>query len=278
MIRVVFFDVDGTLLSHTDATVSPGTRAALDALKQAGILRVLATGRHSSELADLPVGELTFDGAVTVNGQLCLDGDGTVLHDHPITGPDRELLLKLFREGNIPLMLMERDRTYINFVNDRVRLAQAAVSSPLPAVEPASDAPIYQAVAYADSAEEAALREQLTGCHLTHWNPHEVDVLSANSGKIVAPAAPGGDTRVDILSADGGKVAGIEAFLRHSGLRREEAMAFGDGDNDAEMLSFVGTGVAMGNARESAKRSADYVTASVDEDGISKALRHFGLI
>lgn len=256
MIRVVFFDVDGTLLSHTDATVSPGTRAALDALKQSGILRVLATGRHSSELADLPVRDLTFDGAVTVNGQLCLDGDGSVFYDHPIIGPDRELLLDLFREGNIPLLLVERDRTYINFVNDRVRQAQAAISSPLPAVEPASGGPVYQVIAYADPAEEAALREQLSGCRLTRWNPYGVD----------------------ILSADGGKVAGIEAFLRHCGLRREEAMAFGDGDNDAEMLSFVGTGVAMGNARESAKRSADYVTASVDEDGIAKALRHFGLL
>lgn len=256
MIRAVFFDVDGTLLSHTDTTVSPGTRAALEALKQAGILRVLATGRHSSELADLPVRDLTFDGAVTVNGQLCLEGDGSVFYDHPITGPDRETLLRHFRERTMPLLLVERDRTYINFVNDRVRQAQAAISSPLPEVAVYTGGPVYQVIAYADPAEEAALRDQLSGCRLTRWNPYGVD----------------------ILSADGGKVAGMEAFLRRHGIDRGEIMAFGDGDNDAEMLAFAGIGVAMGNARESAKRAADYVTASVDEDGIAKALCHFGLL
>lgn len=256
MIRAIFFDVDGTLLSHTDATVSPGTRAALDALKRAGILRVLATGRHSSELADLPVRDLTFDGAVTVNGQLCLDRDGSVFYDHPITGPDRETLLRHFRERTMPLLLVERERTYVSFVNDRVRQAQAAISSPLPEVAVYTGEPVYQVIAYADPADEALLRSQLPGCRLTRWNPYGVD----------------------ILSADGGKAAGIAAYLRRYGIARSETMAFGDGDNDAEMLSFAGTGVAMGNASEAARRAADYVTATVDEDGIARALAHFGIL
>lgn len=256
MIRVVFFDVDGTLLSHTGGAVPLGTRAALDALHRAGVLRVLATGRHLSELADLPMGGLTFDGAVTVNGQLCLDQDGSVFYDHPISGADREVLLELFREKALPLLLVERERTYVNFVNERVRLAQAAISSPLPETAPYTGGPVYQVIAYADPAEEAMLRQRLPGCRLTRWNPWGVD----------------------ILSADGGKVAGIQAFLRRYGIHRSETMAFGDGDNDAEMLAFAGIGVAMGNGRESAKRAADYVTASVDEEGVARALAHFGLL
>ena len=55
-------------------------------------------------------------------------------------------------------------------------------------------------------------------------------------------------------------------------------MAFGDGGNDIPMLRHVGIGVAMGNAENDVKQVADYVTASVDEDGIEKALRHFGVI
>ena len=55
-------------------------------------------------------------------------------------------------------------------------------------------------------------------------------------------------------------------------------MAFGDGENDIEMLRFVGVGVAMGNGGDAVKAAADYVTDAVDEDGIAKALRHFGLI
>ena len=55
-------------------------------------------------------------------------------------------------------------------------------------------------------------------------------------------------------------------------------MAFGDGENDMAMLRFAGIGVAMGNGSDLLKRKADYVTASVDDDGIEKALLHFGLI
>ena len=55
-------------------------------------------------------------------------------------------------------------------------------------------------------------------------------------------------------------------------------MAFGDGENDSTMLSYVGLGVAMGTASDAVKQQADYVTGTVDEDGVVTALRHFGLI
>ena len=55
-------------------------------------------------------------------------------------------------------------------------------------------------------------------------------------------------------------------------------MAFGDGGNDLPMVRDVAVGVAMGNACEELKQVADYVTLSVDEDGVSHALKKFGLI
>lgn len=256
MIKAIFFDVDGTLVSHKDTTVSPSTRAALKALKQTGIKCILATGRHSSELKNLPVCDMDFDGAVTLNGQLCLDRDGTVFFDNPITGEEKDLLLNHFREKTFPLLLVERDTLYINFVDDRVRRAQKAISTPIPPVGDYTGNPVYQVIAYVEPQDESLLKAQLPGCRITRWNPQGVDIISAS----------------------GGKVAGIQAFLDRSGIARSETMAFGDGENDAEMLAFVQVGVAMGNAKESAKHAADYVTSSVDEDGIAKALEHFGLL
>lgn len=55
-------------------------------------------------------------------------------------------------------------------------------------------------------------------------------------------------------------------------------MAFGDGDNDIDMLRYAHIGVAMGNAGENVKTHADYVTACVDDDGIYKALKVYGLL
>ena len=55
-------------------------------------------------------------------------------------------------------------------------------------------------------------------------------------------------------------------------------MAFGDGENDLSMLVHAGVGVAMGTASDEVKARADYAAPSVDEDGVARALEHFGLL
>ena len=83
---------------------------------------------------------------------------------------------------------------------------------------------------------------------------------------------------VDITAKGNTKQNGIDEFIKHFGFKLEETMAFGDGGNDIGMLRHAGVGIAMGNAKDDVKASADYVTASVDEDGIFKALKHFEII
>ena len=77
---------------------------------------------------------------------------------------------------------------------------------------------------------------------------------------------------MDIVANTGGKVAGIKEYLKTIQVDKSETMAFGDGENDIGMLQFVQTGVAMGNAEPIVKEIADYITDSVDEDGIMNAL------
>ena len=58
----------------------------------------------------------------------------------------------------------------------------------------------------------------------------------------------------DLIPADGGKPRGIQRFMAHYGITREQTMAFGDGGNDTDMLAYAGIGVAMGNARPPSPR------------------------
>lgn len=74
------------------------------------------------------------------------------------------------------------------------------------------------------------------------------------------------------------KSTGIDKVLAYFDIDLKDTMAFGDGGNDIPMLKHVATGIAMGNAEPHVKAVADYVTTSVDEDGIANALKHFGLI
>ena len=83
---------------------------------------------------------------------------------------------------------------------------------------------------------------------------------------------------IDIISKTGGKVTGIKKMLEHYGITEQEIIAFGDAENDLDMIEFAGIGVAMGNAKDEVKAVADYVTTDVDENGIWNACKYFGLI
>lgn len=249
MIKAVFFDVDGTLVSHTRGEVSASTREAVSRLKAKGIRCVVATGRHMSELRKLPVKDIGFDAYITLNGQLCLGRDHTVISSSEITGVDKDRIIRLFEEKEIPIILVEKERMYINFVNREVEQTQKDISSDMPERREYTGGEIYQAIAYVGKGREDWLKNILPGSRITRWN----------------------DRAVDIISRNGGKVTGIKQYLKENHISAQESMAFGDGENDMEMLEFAGVGIAMGNAEDMVKKSADYVTDSVDNRGIENA-------
>jgi Cof subfamily protein (haloacid dehalogenase superfamily) len=256
MIKAAFFDMDGTLFSHETKCVPESTRQALQQLRKKGIACIMATGRQMSELAKLPIGGIVFDGYLTLNGQILMDKDKNVVFSKPITGHVKEFLLSQFQKKVYPALLVEERKAYLNCVTDHVREAQATISSPIPPVDDYSGGEIYQVCAYLRPHEEHFLAPISEDCVITRWHF-------------------GG---MDVIAKGGGKVSGMREYLDAAGLKPEEIIAFGDGENDIEMLRFAGIGVAMGNAVEEAKKVADYVTADIDDDGIEKALKHLGLI
>ena len=71
------------------------------------------------------------------------------------------------------------------------------------------------------------------------------------------------------------KATSIDRMLSTVGLTRENTICCGDGYNDLTMIEYAGVGVAMANAQEKVKETADYITASNDEDGIVKVIDEF---
>ena len=256
MIKAIFFDIDGTLLSHTTGRVSAEAAEALALLRRKGILLLAATGRHILEFSDLPVNHLEFDGYVTLNGQLCLDRNRKLFYGNPIAPEDAKRLLLVFERREMPVMIVEKDRMYLNFVNDAVRRAQADISTPVPETGVYTGEEIYQFILYDRGWEVDELVRTLNQSRMIRWHERAVDVIPEK----------------------GGKVAGIRRFLEDCSISQEEIMAFGDGENDMDMLKFAGTGIAMGNADTQVKAIADEVTESVDENGVVRALYRHGLL
>ena len=81
-----------------------------------------------------------------------------------------------------------------------------------------------------------------------------------------------------IIPAGGSKGVAVEKVLEHYHIDRSEAVAFGDGNNDLEMLKAVGHGIAMGNASDELKEIAEEVCGHVADDGIYHYCKEHGLI
>ncbi|MDO5119865.1 MAG: Cof-type HAD-IIB family hydrolase [Coriobacteriales bacterium] len=255
-IKALFFDVDGTLLSHKQGIIPQSAIDAIHAAQARGVKAIIATGRDIVELDKLPIHDVDFDAYLTLNGNICLDSDRKMFDGNPIDPGEVEVLVSIFKAGRIPFVLIGQDKRYINYVDDVVINTQLQTHGTIPEVGEYHGETIYQCLAFVDASVRQRLEHMLDHCTITSWN----------------------DTGIDIIAKTGGKDAGIQKFLDREGITRSHIMAFGDGENDRPMLEYAAIGVAMGNGVEKLKAIADYITTSVDDDGIANALRHFEII
>ena len=79
---------------------------------------------------------------------------------------------------------------------------------------------------------------------------------------------------MEVADRQAGKRTGLAFFTELLGLKREETAAFGDADNDIDMIRYAGYGIAMANASEACKQAADFVTGHHDEDGVAEGLKN----
>ena len=91
MIKAVFFDIDGTLVSFKTHEVPASTVKALAALREKGVKVFIATGRQKGSINNL--GSLQFDGYVTLNGGVCLAGE-EVIYKRSIPQEDIQALIR----------------------------------------------------------------------------------------------------------------------------------------------------------------------------------------
>ncbi|MDR1675870.1 MAG: Cof-type HAD-IIB family hydrolase [Tannerella sp.] len=258
-IKAVFFDIDGTLVSFKTHRVSPSTLAALDALRAGGVKIFVATGRMLP-MIDVLDG-IPFDGYITYNGAYCVDATcRNVIYECPVPQEDLEALVHHLEKDPFPVAFMPEDAITINFVDDTVREVARFIDVPLPRLEDPRETirrKVFQFSPYVNDEKMRCLEQHvIPHCEASRWMPLFADVNVRGVSK----------------------QTGIDRMLEHYGLNLGETMAFGDGGNDIPMLRHAAVGIAMDNAADHVKAAADHITASVDDDGIEQAFRHFGML
>ena len=233
--KALFFDIDGTLVSFNTHVIPESAVEALQRAKAAGLKIYISTGRPVPFIMNLGQISHLIDGYITANGALCIEGCRKFGKACVVVGTEHIAVFQNSPE-----------------VEEQFSANLGLKDFPFVSLDDVMKEPLLQISPFFSLEEEALIMPKLKECVSARWSNYFADITH--------------------IEADKGK--GLFTMAAHEGLKVSETIAFGDGGNDISILRQAGLGVAMGNAKDNVKAAADYVTASVDDDGISKALAH----
>ena len=254
--KICFFDIDGTLLD-SKKRIPQSTKDALYSLKKNGVYVAIATGRAPFMIKSL-LEELAIDSYVSFNGQYVVF-EGEVIYRNPLS---REQLAKLesdSRQHSHSMVFMNDIAMKSNVRHDPfIEESLGTLHFPHPEQDQTyyKEQDIYQGLLFCEEHDTALYEGKYPDIHFIRWHPYSMDVVPLG----------------------GSKAKGIEQVIKRKGFKMEDVYAFGDALNDMEMIQAAGCGVVMGNGVQSLKQHADFITKSVDDDGIYYALKNFKLI
>ncbi|MCA1029892.1 Cof-type HAD-IIB family hydrolase [Bacillus timonensis] len=254
--KIVFFDIDGTLLDH-QKNLPRSTKEAIHQLKQTGVHVAIATGRAPFMYKELRE-ELGISSYVSFNGQYVVLNN-EVIYKNPLSKNRLEHILNFSKDKKHPLVYLDHNTMRASEDNHHyIHESLGSLKFSHPEVDPTYflNNEIYQALLFCTSEEEHEYLQAYDDLHFIRWH----------------------DVSIDILPKGGSKAEGIKQMIQKLNIHVDNVVAFGDGLNDIEMIEFVGTGVAMGNAKEEIKNVANVVTKNVDDHGIIHGLEKIGLL
>ena len=255
-VKIIFFDIDGTMIDMQKKIISEKMLDTLKHLQANGIKICMATGRGPVTLPHFE--GIEFDAYLTFNGSYCYCGKDTIF-SNPIPKEDVRRIIENAAAIGRPVSLATKNRLAANGKDQDLieyyGVIKLGVDTPEDFDEVA-DGEVYQIMSGGRKEEYDALLKDVSGARITAWWHRAVDII---------PSA-------------GGKGVGVQKILEYFGFAREQAMAFGDGNNDIEMIETVGHGIAMANASKELKAVADDICGHVADDGIYHYCLANGLI
>lgn len=256
--QILFLDIDGTILLP-DHTIQPSTIEAIKQVKDQGIEVFLATGRPLHEITEL-ITKLEIDSCIGYNG-----GYAIYQNEEIYQRPMKRKIVKHFIETSArykqELVLYRKDANLFtnmttNYVNHFISYFDLKLNR------------LYQPVDRDDILGITVMN--LPEDYLDHYQTDSLFLSQVNVDRL--------RDSYDVIQKDVNKGVAIKAILTRLAIDPENAIAFGDGLNDREMLSVVGKSFAMGNANPNLFQYANYQTTNVNDNGIFNGLKQLGLV
>ena len=256
-IKIIFFDIDDTLRNSKTGFIPSTIPTAFKQLRDKGILTGIATGRGIFGVVP-ELKALKPDFFVTLNGAYIEDKKGNVIYSNKIAKDKLEEYITWTKEVGIDYGLVG---SHAAKLSRRTEMISQAIDPIYPDLEVDPDfyqkEDIYQLWTFEEQGDDLVLPDTLASTlRMVRWHEHSSDVVPIS----------------------GSKAAGVVKVVDQLGLKPENVMVFGDGLNDLELFDYAGISVAMGVSHEKIKEKADYITKTLEEDGIFDALEGFGMV
>ena len=256
-IKIIFFDIDDTLRNSKTGFIPSTIPTVFQQLREKGILTGIATGRGIFGVVP-EIKALKPDFFVTLNGAYIEDKKGNVIYSNKIARDKVEEYIAWTKEVGIDYGLVGSHGAKLS---RRTEMISQAIDPIYPDLEVDPDfyqkEDIYQMWTFEDQGDDLTLPESLASTlRMVRWHEHSSDIVPIS----------------------GSKAAGVAEVVDQLGLKPENVMVFGDGLNDLELFDYAGISVAMEISHDIIKEKADYITKTLEEDGIFDALEGFGMV
>ena len=268
-IKCIVLDLDRTTLDQ-EGKLSVENRKTLEELIGKGIEVVIASGRA---YATLPADVMAVEG---IRYAVCCNG--ATVYDVPTGQCIRRCLLSPDAVEAVLSVTADELVSYEGFIEGTAYAGREYIENPV------KYGATPQAVTYVQSTRHmqedivAFLRDNKNRLDsmdvIVRDNESKIriwDKISKASQRVYITSSV--SQLIEIADQNAGKKAGVEFVADKLGLNREEIAAFGDADNDIDMLQYAGIGIAMENASEGCKAAADYITTNHAENGVSYGVR-----
>lgn len=259
--NIIFFDIDGTILSHRNRQISESTRTAIRKARANGHLAFINSGRTMAEI-DSTIREVGFDGYVCGCGTYVSYHDDVLLHT-VIPQELCSMLIEDFNRYQMEALLESASSIYYNGKATTYRLMPSPehLNNIFQSQIQDWNIPGIQFDKFCIWCDDAKLYKDFYDKYKTHF-----DFIDR------------GNHFYEIIPQGYSKASGIQFLISHLDIPHENTYAFGDSANDLPMLQYVKHSIGMGNSDGGVPEVVSYLTKDVDQDGIEHALKHFNII
>lgn len=275
--KMVCIDMDGTLLGK-GKKISEENKKAIKKVHEKGIEIVVSTGRiyNNAEYYSRILG--VDSPVIAANGAIVRDKiNNKVIYENPINNDKCSKLIDLLFEMKMFFHFYTKDEIYSNGL-----VTDLATKIYMKKQRGYDELKIkYHVIKNKKEWKDIFKNNnnEINKCIAMTLNPKKMIKFKEKLKTIKGIVYFGSGLRsVEINNAGVSKGNAVKALAEYYGIKREEIVAIGDNENDLSMIEYAGVGVAMGNAIDSLKDIADYITSSNKENGVAKALEKFFVV